>query len=69
LVISITKLLKSTPPNRSPNGGVIISSTKDLMTLVKAVPIINPTAKSNTLPCKANLFEIKINYSNKNKRD
>ncbi len=55
----MVKLAKSTPSKNKPNGGVRISSTSDWTTLVNAVPIIIPIAKSNTLPRKVNLFQTK----------
>src|SRR5688572_20599767 len=43
-----------TSPSASPIGGMITSSTSDFTTVVKAAPIMMPTAMSRTLPLSAN---------------
>lgn len=49
----IERVLKSTPPIKSPIGGINISVTRELTTFPKAVPIIIPIAKSTILPLSA----------------
>ena len=47
-------LEKSTPPVRTPIGGMMMSSTSDLTMVEKAAPMMTPTAMSMTLPRSAN---------------
>ena len=46
--------LKSTPPSSIPMGGMMTSSTRDLMMVPKAAPMMIPTAMSSILPFTAN---------------
>src|SRR5262249_5672839 len=41
---------KSSPPSRSPIGGISTSPTKDETILPNAAPMMTPTARSTTLP-------------------
>jgi hypothetical protein len=50
----MNRLLKSTWPSSSPIGGIITSSTSELTTLPKAMPMMTPTARSTTFPLTAN---------------
>src|SRR5689334_1944916 len=45
---------KFTPPMTLPIGGMMMSLTTEVTTLPKATPIITPTARSTTLPLRAN---------------
>src|SRR6201992_501103 len=47
---------KSTPPNASPIGGMMMSLTSELTMPVKEAPMITPTARSTTLPRMANFL-------------
>src|SRR6201992_2181489 len=47
---------KSTPPNASPIGGMMMSLTSELTMPVKDAPMITPTARSMTLPRMANFL-------------
>src|SRR5699024_12399375 len=51
------KLEKSTPLNKAPRSGIIISSTNEETIFPNAAPIITATAKSNTFPSKANFLK------------
>src|SRR5699024_1086582 len=51
------KLEKSTPLNKAPISGIIISSTNEETIFPNAAPIITATAKSNTFPSKANFLK------------
>ena len=47
-------LLKSTPPNIFPTGGITIPSVKVLTIFPNEAPMMTPTAMSRTLPLTAN---------------
>src|SRR5215471_8280979 len=55
-LITRKKLEKSAPPSARPMGGISTSLTSELTILVKAAPMITPTAKSTTLPRTANFL-------------
>src|SRR3954471_20249071 len=46
----MNRLAKSTLPSIRPIGGMMTSSTSEVMILPKAAPMITPTARSRTLP-------------------
>lgn len=49
----IFRFEKSTPPVSQPIGGMMISVTREVTILPKAVPIMIPTAISTTFPLMA----------------
>jgi hypothetical protein len=54
--------VKSTQPKTIPISGVIMSATSEETILPKAVQITTATAKSITLPFKANFLKSSTNF-------
>ena len=54
---AVSSFEKSSPPEMAPMIGMIMSPTKEFIIAPNAAPMMTPTARSTTLPRKANFFE------------